>query len=129
MTNDNSTPPTSAAGWVALPLWILRNTDLSGNAVLVLLALMARVNQEGVCWPSHRTIAADAHVSERTARRCLDELRDAGLVSWTGQSDGSGGQGSNLYRLHVERPVAPPVKMADPLGQNGRTPRTTWPTN
>lgn len=34
------------------------------------------------CLYSHRELAADMGASERTVRRCLDELRDAGLIWW-----------------------------------------------
>lgn len=107
--NDNSSPA-GATGWVAMPLWVLRETDLPANAVLVLLALLGRTNATGVCWPSHQTIAADAHVSPSTVKRALEALRSAGLVTWTVRQDDASARSSNLYRVHVERPVAPATK-------------------
>ena len=48
--------------------------------LLVLLALADHARDDGVCWPSIRTIAAKARVEERSAQRILRRLIEKGLV-------------------------------------------------
>lgn len=92
-------------GWTALPTWVLRDSELSANAILVLLALASRVNKAGVCWPKHKTIAAEARRSVPTVKRALAELRDAGLIEWHTLRREDGGDSSNEYRLTLTHPV------------------------
>src|ERR1700760_4485116 len=48
--------------------------------LLVLLALADHARDDGVCWPSIRTIAAKARVEKRSAQRILRRLIEKGLV-------------------------------------------------
>ena len=48
--------------------------------LLVLLALADHARDDGLCWPSIRTIAAKARVEERSAQRILRRLIENGLV-------------------------------------------------
>jgi Helix-turn-helix domain len=47
--------------------------------LLVLLALADHARDDGLCWPSMRTIAAKARIEERSAQRILRRLSDAKL--------------------------------------------------
>jgi Helix-turn-helix domain len=48
--------------------------------LLLLLALADHARDDGVCWPSIRTIAAKARVEERSAQRIIRRLIEKGLV-------------------------------------------------
>ncbi|MGH3795980.1 MAG: helix-turn-helix domain-containing protein [Candidatus Dormibacteria bacterium] len=61
----------------------------------VLLILAAKADPSGTCSLSTRTIAAGVDISQATARRTLERLRNRGLVSW---SSGSG-RSPATYRL------------------------------
>ena len=126
-------------GFAAVPHWLIREASLSGNALLVFIALVARENRYGECWPSHATLAAEARMSEKSVRRALDELRDAGHVSWVRRQRPDGGQSSNHYRVHVRHGApseisgqgallpTPSVTVTDPPGQGDRPPRSEGP--
>ena len=123
-------------GFAAVPRWLIREAPLSGNALLVLIALVARENRAGECWPSHATLAAEARMSEKSVRRALDELRDAGHVSWVRRHRTDGGQSSNHYRVHVRHGApseipgqgsllpTPPATVTAPPGHGDRPPRS-----
>jgi DNA-binding IclR family transcriptional regulator len=91
-----------SSGFAILPRWVLFETDLSEHARMVLLVLTAFVNsQSQECWPSHATIAKGGGMSAPTVKRALNDLRDAGLVTWEPRFDHESGQTSNVYRLHL----------------------------
>ena len=126
-------------GFAAVPRWLIREAPLSGNALLVLIALAARENRAGECWPSHATLAAEARMSEKSVRRALDELRDAGHVSWERRHREDGGKSSNHYRVHVRHGApseipgqgsllpTPSVTGTDPIGHPDRSHRSQGP--
>ncbi|RTH99377.1 hypothetical protein CSW28_07770 [Thermus scotoductus] len=55
---------------------------LTPNEKLVLLYLLDRSNEEGLCWPSITTIAASTGLSRRGVQNVLHRLRDLGLIAW-----------------------------------------------
>lgn len=67
----------------------------------VLLALADHTNANGECWPSMKRLADAAQVSERTARRHLDWLDQAGFITRGLRNRSNGGQASNLYKLNM----------------------------
>lgn len=92
-------------------------------------ALIRRLGTDGRLDPSHDTIAADAGVSARTARRALAVLAGLGFVRWTQRLVRDGwrtAQTSNAYALtvseaslvrenltfRVSRPPCPPQQPA-----------------
>lgn len=66
---------------------------------LLLLKLADSANDDGVCWPSLRTMAGHTGVSKSTLSRAAKALADAGLlrVQPTVKQDGSAGP--NVYHL------------------------------
>ena len=78
--------------------WALR--DLGQAETLVLLALADAADDDGLCWPSQAVLARKARISERSARRHIEFLREAGLVDVETRSSLKGRR-SNLYRLNV----------------------------
>ncbi len=63
-------------------------------------AYLARVaDDEGYCFPFHRTIAQRTQLAESTVGRALHELETYGLVTHH-QRVSRRGQSSNLYQVH-----------------------------
>src|ERR1700757_4536602 len=48
--------------------------------LLVLLALADHARDDGLCWPSMRSIAGKARIEERSAQRIIRRLIEKGLV-------------------------------------------------
>lgn len=69
--------------------------------LLLLLALADHARDDGVCWPSMRSIAAKARVDERSARRIVRRLAERGLITIIEQGgcDEDGRNVPNRYRV------------------------------
>lgn len=103
-----------------VPHWILFNTQLSANAILIWLILRKHRNWEtGQCWPSRERIASLCGVSSRTVDRELPSLAAVGAITITKRKNEKGGDDSNLYTLHWE-PFGVVHKGGDNLSQGGR---------
>jgi GntR family transcriptional regulator len=103
-----------------VPRWL--RGQLGAHEIAVYVALSWRVDENASAWPSHATLADDAGVSVSTVKRCLRRLGELGVVEWDRRSREDGGKSSNMYRLHVHRPV--PIEPAE--GED--PPRSDWPT-
>ena len=76
--------------------------------LLVLLALADHARDDGVCWPSIRTIAAKARVEERSAQRIIRRLIEKGLVEIVAKGGCIDGHNvANRYRVNGGDPVSP----------------------
>jgi hypothetical protein len=71
-----------------------------GEALLVHLALADFANDEGVCWPSQRTLAKKARCSENYVRVAIKRMITDGLVEITEQSNGRGNPISYQLKPH-----------------------------
>lgn len=71
------------------------------SELLVMLALADFCNDEGECWPSMRSIAAKARMTERGAQKTIGRLVDAGRVS---VATGGGRGGCNRYQICTRNP-------------------------
>ena len=71
----------------------------------VLISLADQANDQGVCWPSVRTISVRTCLSERSVRRAIKELVDAGLIA-VRERRGT----SSVYQITPDR-VSPPTEM------------------
>lgn len=91
----------STAGYTTVPNWMLCADDVSAHMVLVYAALGTWTDREGTAWPSVAKIATRAKMSERSARTALRDLEAMGLVETIRRGLQTGGQTSNLYRLHT----------------------------
>lgn len=67
---------------------------------LVLLALADNANDEGLCWPSRKTIARKCDLSETAVRSQIKEFESAGLISIT---ETGGGHLSNRYQFDLKK--------------------------
>jgi hypothetical protein len=75
----------------------------TGNARLVLLALADTCSDEGVCFPSLKTLAKKANISEETTRKFLHAFEKIGLVKSEKRFNPQGRRTSNTYKLNVEK--------------------------
>ena len=76
--------------------------------LLVLLALADHARDDGVCWPSIRTIAAKARVEERSAQRIIRRLIEKGLVEIVTKGGCIEGHNvPNRYRVKGGDPASP----------------------
>lgn len=76
------------------------NSQQSGGALLILLAIADFANDDGSAYPSVETLAKKARMSERNAQYVLRKLVDDGELAI---SKGVGPRGANLYRVLVDR--------------------------
>ena len=56
------------------------NCKLSGSALLIVLAMADYCNDDRKCWPSVKTLAHKARLSERHTQRIIGRLEDAGYL-------------------------------------------------
>ena len=76
--------------------------------LLVLLALADHARDDGLCWPSIRTIATKARVEERSAQRILRRLIEKGLVELVTKGGCIDGHNvPNRYRVTGGDPASP----------------------
>lgn len=97
--------PSMMTGWAPMPNWIIRNSDLTGNEILVLLALMTRTNESGECYPGNKLLAKESRTSESTVRRALNSLAEKGFITRRWRLDEDGALTSSMYTTHLERRV------------------------
>ncbi|MFI7281697.1 helix-turn-helix domain-containing protein [Micromonospora chersina] len=79
MTQDSTCTPVGGA--VAVKAALLASKDLRPNERLVLVAIAAHTNRDGLAWPSVGTIAEYAGVSARTVQRALAKLVQLGRLA------------------------------------------------
>lgn len=75
---------------------IWEHSPQEGAALLMILAIADHANDQGVCWPSVRTLARKCRVSERHATRLISKLQGDGEI----EIETGGGRGhTNVYRV------------------------------
>jgi DNA-binding transcriptional MocR family regulator len=80
--------------------WAVQQRTSHPIDTIVLVAIADRHNaKRGGCWPHVKTIATEAHCSERTVRYALKRLEAAGLIERIVQMHAKRGQQANLYRI------------------------------
>jgi len=100
--SDSSRPPESDARptdyFVVIPTGVL-SLGPYATAVYGVLRDFADMRSHE-CWPSHKSIAVKAGLSERKVQSVLRELRAHGWITWTQRKGGNGNLTSNVYRLY-----------------------------
>ena len=109
--------------------WVLKHSTTSGTDRLVLLSLANHANEHGQSWPSVRTIAKEANVTERAVQRSLASMRRQGLITveFQGAPDKRipDRYRPNLYRVvRGDADDTPGEIRGDAGGQSGVTPVT-----
>jgi hypothetical protein len=82
-------------------VWDYAPEDIGGSELLVLLALADFAGDDGICWPSVKTIARKSRISERQVKRILHRLADLHLIEVVLSGGGRKGEKrlSNRYRV------------------------------
>lgn len=108
------------------------NGPSNQGELLVLLALADFADDDGFCWPSVAAIASKARIEERSARRVIRRLEEAG---WLSVKVGRGRHGCSEYRIKpgpkVPRTECPPdieCTKPGPAVHETRTPRSPEPS-
>jgi hypothetical protein len=89
---------------------------LSPTPKLILMALADAADDEGLCWPGIRTLAAKCGVSGRTVQRMIKAFVSQGLLVVEERRRPNGRQTSNSYHLVIERY---PDKLSSPTLKAG----------
>lgn len=98
MNQSNTWPD----GYAVAPHWVMRNPLVPPHSKLVYVYLEGRLNEDGVCWPSHETTATELGISAASVKRAVSWLKDNGLVTVTRKSKGYGT--FNIYSLPKRLP-------------------------
>lgn len=85
---------------VKLISWAWENGPKDGVDLLVLLALADFADDAGRCYPSVKTIAEKARMTERGAQKVIRRLESAG---WIAISTGNGRHGCNRYQINHKK--------------------------
>lgn len=92
----------------------MRNQLIPPHAKLVYVYLEGRLNEQGVCWPSHETTASELGLSSASVKRAVSWLKDNDLLTVTRRSKGYGT--FNIYGLPKVLPAhLSPKDQSDPL--------------
>ncbi len=89
--------------------------SLSGNDLLVMLALADWSDDRGICWPSVPSLAQKARVAERTVRYVLDRLQADNYITRIEQR---GRTHTNQYLLNLqvlEPEKVQPLQVLEPI--------------
>lgn len=89
-------------GFAIIPYHVQDDDRLSGNAVLVMLALVRHADRAGRATPSHSRISRLSRLSPSSVQRALAELEELGYVSKEIRySTADGRQTSNSYLVNL----------------------------
>jgi len=80
-------------------VWNPQNCPVSGNRLVVMLALADMANDDGECYPGKPKLAIKLRLGERAVRAILDDLEKLGLIEITPRKRPDGSDTSNLYRI------------------------------
>lgn len=107
---------TATEGYAAIPSWMLRDSEISGVAILVYASLASRSGFESI-HPGQAIIASEARCSERRVRDALKELEALGVVERIERRFAGGQRASDGYVLYSGR--RPSALAEQPAGDSG----------
>lgn len=97
-----------------VPVWILE-LGLTGAELATYLALRSFANNSGECYPSQKTIAARAGISEIAVRKAVARFRDLGIVTTTPRYRPDGSLAGLTYCAPLVNPhLAGPIQQDTP---------------
>lgn len=108
-----------------IPNWIIRESDLTRNELLVYIALLSRADRVGVTWPSVPTIAKDSRLSVSSVKSTVKMLEARGLIQRTMRPRQDKNNDTNVYRVasaEPREPLANPRDMSRKTAHPGSTP-------
>lgn len=86
--------------------WAIDCNRVEGRAKRLLMHIARRSNGNGICWPSHATLAQECGCTRRHVIRLVDRLEQAGLVevarrkhTWVEIEAGAPYKKTNIYRI------------------------------
>jgi len=82
-----------AGGFAQVPNVVLRDPQLTSNAVRLYCLILSYAWSKDSCWPGHSTLGEAMGVDRRTIVRTMAELNEQGLISWKRRGLGQ----TNLY--------------------------------
>lgn len=96
----------------------LKAQGLKPSEKLLLLALANYADDKMKCWPSHKTLASDTGLSQRTILTTFKRLEEAGLLVRTYRPRPDGSRASDIITLILGgENIAPRGEMAAPRGE------------
>ena len=100
----NSADPIARFGFVQLPNFILRNSDLSAGAKVVYALLLSYGWNNNLCFPGQDRLAQDMGLTRPRVTQLLNELQDVRLIEIERRGQGK----TNFYTINfvVKRKVA-----------------------
>lgn len=88
-------------GFTQLPRYILKDKTLTFGARLTYAVLLSYAWQEDSCFPGQSRMAKDLGTTDRSMRRFLIELKQAGYIDWRQQGLGK----TNIYYILDYQPL------------------------
>lgn len=83
--------------------WAFEQQPENSNQKLVLIAIANYADGDGVCWPGQRSLARDCTMGDRTVRRHLQALEEAGYLEREERRRADGTRTSDRYRLKLDK--------------------------
>src|SRR5688572_3145672 len=83
---------------------VWKNSKLGGTKLLCLLALADRADDDGIAYPSIKTLAEKIRMSERNTHYLLSKIEDSGELVI---ERSAGLRGCNLFRVQTLQGVQP----------------------
>ncbi len=87
--------------------WALAQRGLDPSTKFVLIVLADHANDDGVCWPGQKGIAAKVGTTDRQVRRHIAKLIESGLVKAEKLYRPDGGFSVNEYTLQLPQMSLP----------------------
>lgn len=81
---------------------VLNTFELGPTERVVLIALCNHANEKHQCFPSHKHLAQQAGVTDRTVLTTLKSLEDKGYISRQERRREDGGRTTDLVTLHIQ---------------------------
>lgn len=97
--------------------WAWGQTVSDPSAKLLLIKIADQANDDGICWPSRRTMGRDCGLTPKSISRLIHVLVENGVIEVEARTRPDGGKGSNLYRL-----LLPGVQGVLPADGEGHSP-------
>lgn len=88
---------------VEVTAWAWRQQVGSARGKLLLIKLADSANDDGISWPSVRTLARQTEISKSAVDRNLRELEQRGFVQRLRRARSNGSNSSNVYRVLWEQ--------------------------
>lgn len=93
------------AGFGVVSRWAIERIETT-NELAVYVALTLHADAEGLCWPSHTTLARESKLAVSSVKKALDSLAAKGLVCWEARIRDGRTRLTNAYTVTLGPPAA-----------------------